>query len=128
MGTTAGHVQTRILVGEDGGVAEPVLDVRITGDPGTVGRIAALVREAYAPILLGASSAAPQEHEVTEPRERSDGISRLELVSQDLALLDVIRRHVGTVYATAPDGDRASAHGTVRLVVVRQIDGPAAAD
>ncbi|WP_042431487.1 hypothetical protein [Streptacidiphilus anmyonensis] len=128
MGTTASHVETRITVREDDPAADAVLDVRITGDAGTVGRIAALVREAYAPVLLSGDSALPQEHEETESGQPSDDVARLELVSHDLALLDVIRRHVGTVYATSPDSDRASAHGTVRLVVLQEIDGSAAAD
>jgi hypothetical protein len=126
MGTTADQVETRISVRENSPGADTVLDVRITADAGTAGRIAALVREAYAPILRGGDPAAAQEHEETLARRSSDGIARLELVSQDLALLDVIRKHVGAVYTTSPDSDRASAHGTVRLVVLCEIDSPAA--
>ena len=125
MGTTADQVETWISVRDDSPGVDTVLDVRITADAATAGRIAALVREAYAPVLLGGDPAAAREHEETRARQSSDGVARLDLVSQDLALLDVIRKHVGTVYTTSPDSDRASAHGTVRLVVLRETDGSA---
>ncbi|RAG85541.1 hypothetical protein DN069_11440 [Streptacidiphilus pinicola] len=122
MGTNADQVETRLSVRENSPVAGTVLDVRITADAGTAGRIADLVREACAPGLLGGDLAVPREGEQTRPLPSSDGIARIELVSQDLALLDVIRKHVGTVYETSPDSERASAHGTVRLVVLRETD------
>ncbi|WP_042424278.1 hypothetical protein [Streptacidiphilus anmyonensis] len=122
MGTNADQVETRLSVREDSPVAGTVMDVLITADAGTVGRIADLVREACAPGLHGGDLVVLQEREEARSLPSSDGTARIELVSQDLALLDVIRKHVGTVYETSPDSERASAHGTVRLVVLGETE------